>query len=272
MRTAEPLFWLAGCGHETYGSPGYYYNASRRPDRPHATLQLTLAGTGFYQTTAGRHLLTPGRAFFAVIPGAFEYGYEPGSTRAHELVFVSLQGEQAMQWYERITARFGPVLDLGRGSAVAEQMLSIAHAQEAGTLPNRYETSALLYQLLMTAYSTLSSARSLTSPRVSRAIELILDHATDADFNVETLAKRLGCTREYLARLFRKATGIAPSDYLLQQRVRLVSRALRETDEKLDLIARRCGFSGANYLCRAFKKQAGVTPDRFRQDRWRAIG
>lgn len=267
----EPLLALAGAGHETHGSVDYYYNAKVRPDRPHATLQLTLAGTGFYQSSKGRELLTPGKAFFAVIPGAFEYGYEPGSMRALELVFVSLRESAALDWHQRIIARFGNVMDLGHVGSIAEQMLWIAHAREANRLPDRYETSAILYRLLMTIYSTLTQTRSQTSPRVSRAIELMTTHATEASFNVELLAEQLGCTREYLARQFRAAAGVTPSDFLLEQRVRLVARALRSSDDKLEAIARRCGFSGANYLCRAFRQRVGVTPARFREDRWRAV-
>lgn len=267
---AEPLFVLAGAGHETQGS-GYYYDARRRADLPHATLQLTLGGTGFYQSDVCRHLLTPGNAFFAVIPGPFEYGYEPGSTRALELVFISLREAPALDWYRRITARFGNVMNLGLDTSIAEQMLWVAHASEANRLPDRYELSAVLYRLLMTIYSSLTQARSQTSPGVARAIELIDAHASDPRFSIGHLAERLGCTREHLARQFRSAKGMTASDYLLEQRVRLVARALRGSEDKLELVARRCGFSGANYLCRVFRQQAGVTPARFRQDRWRSL-
>jgi AraC-like DNA-binding protein len=267
----EPLFVLAGAGHETHGDTSYYYNARLRTDQPHATLQLTLAGTGFYRSPRGRELLTPGRAFFAIIPGEFEYGYEPGSTRALELVFVSLRESAALEWYRRIAARFGNVMNLGLDRPIAEQMLWIAHAREANRLPDRYELSAILYRLLMTIYSSLTQSRSRTSPRVARAIELIDAHCADPRFNIEALARKIDCTREYLARQFRAAAGITPSDYLLDQRIRLAARALRAGEEKLDLVARRCGFSGANYLCRLFKQRTGVTPARFRADRWRAV-
>jgi AraC-like DNA-binding protein len=269
--TPEPLFVLAGAGHETYGDSSYYYDSRVRPDQPHATLQLTLAGTGFYQSSRGRELLTPGRAFFAIIPGPFEYGYEPGSSRSLEIVFVSLRDSAALEWYERITKRFGNVMNLGLDRSVAEQMLWIAHASEANRLPDRYEMSAILYRLLMTLYSSLTWTRSTTSPRVARAIELITAHANDPRFNIERLAERIGCTREYLARQFRAAAGVTPSEYLLEHRVRLVARSLRSGEEKLELVARRCGFSGANYLCRAFRQRTGVTPARFREDRWRAV-
>ena len=35
----------------------------------------------------------------------------------------------------------------------------------------------------------------------------------------------------------------------------------------LDEIASRCGFLGASYLCRVFKKEAGITPTQYRKKR-----
>lgn len=150
-------------------------------------------------------------------------------------------------------------------------MLSIAHAREAGTLPDRYILSGQLYQLIMTIYSTLRSSRVNTSPRVSRAVELITQRAAEHGFDVEKLAAELDCSREYLSRQFRSVMGVSPGEYLMQHRIRLVARLLRQKNDKLDAIARQCGFSGANYLCRAFRKQVGVTPAQFRARPWMVV-
>jgi len=40
---------------------------------------------------------------------------------------------------------------------------------------------------------------------------------------------------------------------------------LRRTDDKLDTIALACGFAGANYFCRIFRKHFGLTPAEFRR-------
>lgn len=268
VRTTEPLLWLRGAGHETRGSTAYYFDCRKRPDSPQVTLQLTLNGEGFYQNRRGRHVLSPGRAFFDVIPGPFDYGYNPGSPRPYELVFVSLAGPVAMRWHRRIVRQFGNVLDFGRLSPVAAQMLSVAHAREAGTLPDRYLLSARLYELLMTIHSVLKRSRVETAPRLGRALELLSERAADRSFTVETMARRLGISREHLARQFRASAGLSPSDYLTQHRLRLAAQQLRSTDDKLEAVARRCGFSGANYLCRVFRRHVGVTPAQFRTRPW----
>lgn len=270
-RTAEPLLWLHGAGREVRGDASYYHDARVRGGGRHVNLQLTLAGAGFYENArGGRAILTAGQAWLDVIPGPFEYGYAP-SPRPYEHVFVSLGGPVAERWCARLVRDFGHVLDFGPRSAVEAQMLTIAHAREADTLPDRYLLSGQLYQLIMTIYSALRGSRLSTSPRIARAMLLIASHAPERRFNIDALAERMQCSREHLSRQFRATAGVTPSDYLMQHRICLAARLLRETDDKLDTIAHRCGLSGANYLCRLFRKRTGLTPAQFRARPWAVV-
>jgi AraC-like DNA-binding protein len=268
LRTTEPLLWLGGAGHEVRTDASYFYDCRHRHDRPHLVLQYTIGGTGFYQDRRGRSLLPAGCAFFSLIPGDFQYGFEPKSDRAYELVFVSFVGPEAMTWYRRLTGAFGHVMNLGTEERIGPLMLALAHARETNRLSDRYVQSAQIYQLLMELYSTLNRTRLSTSPRVTQAMRLIADHAAEASFGVQQLAAEMDCSREHLTRLFRAAIGVNPSDYLTQQRLRLAAEALRATDDKLETIARRCGFSNANYFCRSFRQHVGSTPARFRKQPW----
>jgi AraC family transcriptional regulator of arabinose operon len=273
VRTGEPLLWLAGAGRELR-DPSYFHDARTRKDPPHVTLQLTLCGQGFYDSRRQeRRPLPPGTAFLDAIPGPFAYGYPPGATEPYELVFASISGPVAAGWAKRIVSRFGHVLDFGPPdeSPVPALMLDIVRRSADGALGDRYAASGLLYQLFMTVLSTLSTFRVATEQRVSRAIAIISQRATERSFNVLALADELDCSREYLARRFRATTGVSPGDYLAQQRIRLVAQALRAGDDKLESVARRSGFSNANYLCRVFKKHVGVTPAVFRSRGWMAV-
>jgi AraC-like DNA-binding protein len=266
----EPLLHLHGAGVETRRAD-YYHDCRRRVDGTHVTLQLTLAGEGFYATRRGRVAVPPGHAWLDLIPGPFEYGFRRGATVPYELVFVAFAGPTALRLYRDLVRQFGHVLELGTAGPVATQMLAIARANQHGTLPDRYLQSGLLYQLIMAIHSAQRLTRVNTNPRIARAVALAEAHAADADFTIAALAARLDCSREYLARQFRAATGTRPSTYLTQRRVRLAAEALRSTTDKLEVVARRAGFSGANYLCRVFRRQTGVTPAQFRARRWLAV-
>lgn len=264
VRTDEPLLWLRCAGHERINSSAYYFDARRRKDPFHICLQLTISGAGFYQDAAGRRMLRPGMAFLRAIPGEFEYGYAPEVGGVYQQVWVAASGPQANLWAQRITGSFGHVLDFGAGNAVEPLMLTIAH-QRAGPERDRYLLSAQLYQMFMTALSILNQTRARV-PRMMAAVSHLLSRASEATFNVAELSRMLDCSREHLARQFRAATGVSPSEFLMQHRLRLAARELRQSDDKLDRIARRCGFSGANYLCRAFRQGMGLTPAQYRKN------
>jgi len=209
LRTDEPLFWLLGGAHEVRTNDSYYFDSRKRTDRLHVVVQFTLAGTGFYQDRRGRTLLPAGWAFVSIIPGDFEYGYAPHTYQPYELVFMSIDGPDAVRWYERITQSFGHVLNLGTEGRLGQMMLALVHARETRRLPDRYVQSGQVYQVFMEILSTLNRTRLSTSPRVTQAMQLITEHVDHADFGINQLADKMDCSREHLTRLFRSAIGVS---------------------------------------------------------------
>lgn len=267
-RTGEHLLWVIGSGHETITrDEGYYYDCRKRFDA-HIGIQLTLSGEGFYERGGKVTSLTRGMAFFDRLPGDFRYGYPATARAPYEHVWLDLTGDMALSLWQQVQLHNGPVLDLGPDNPVAPVMLSLVH-QHALQMPlDRYQVSTRVYELIMLIFSVLSRSRMSTSPLVQRALERIHEHGLEVACTVSSLADALQCTREHLARSFSQATGVSPGEYLLQHRLRRVQQELRDTSDGLDRIAQRCGFSGANYLCRVFREQIGITPTVFRAKPW----
>jgi len=165
----------------------------------------------------------------------------------------------------------GHVLVLGRGSQVESMLLALAHQHEAGLLRDRYLTSGSLYQLLMTVISTVKLHQLATSPLIHRAIAIVHERSRDRGFDVQSLARKLSCSREHLTRQFRETTGVSAGEYIAQHRLGRSATLLRQTADNLESIARASGFGSANYFCRAFRKRYGLTPDAFRRTPWLAV-
>ena len=60
------------------------------------------------------------------------------------------------------------------------------------------------------------------------------------------------------------AVGVPPGKYLTTVRIEAAQRLLLHREYTLDVVASLCGFSGANYLCRVFKKETGQSPAQWR--------
>jgi AraC-like DNA-binding protein len=266
-RTGEPLIWPAGAGVEVRRDPSYWFDCARRTEPPHLVLQLTLSGAGFYRRGRAGTLLTPGMAFLDLIPGPFQYGLPPDGRGAYELVFIGFRGAAADAWHRRIVRSFGNILNVGLEGQTVSLMLALARGRRENA--DRYLMSAKLYQLLMTLLSELSHRRAADT-RMDHAVHRIVAAAHDPAFTITALARELDCSREHFSRRFRAATGVGPRDYLMQHRLRLAARMLREGNEKLEKIARASGLGSANYFCRLFRRRVGVTPAQFRAQPWLA--
>ena len=100
-------------------------------------------------------------------------------------------------------------------------------------------------------------------PLVEAAIEDIRQNYAGL-YGVEELSERLGVSKSHLVRTFTAAVGVPPGRYLTTVRVEAAMRLLLHREYTLDVIASLCGFSGANYLCRVFKKETGQSPAQWR--------
>ena len=68
-------------------------------------------------------------------------------------------------------------------------------------------------------------------------------------------------------RLFKRATGVPPSQYLIKLRIDAARRLLRETQKSVITIANEVGYSSPSHFARLFRKETGISPSDFRRER-----
>jgi AraC-like DNA-binding protein len=123
-------------------------------------------------------------------------------------------------------------------------------------------TEVLLVQALRSALAG-GDATALRDPLVARAIRL-LQAQPGYRWTVSELGRRVALSRSALSDRFRAATGESPMRYLARLRLTLAARELTTGDEPLAEIARRCGYESETSLSRAFRREFGVPPGRYR--------
>lgn len=99
----------------------------------------------------------------------------------------------------------------------------------------------------------------IASQVIIDAVRLIKENYANV-YGVEELAATLKISKSHLVREFFKHTGTTPGKYLTSVRIDAVKQLLTRTALPLNTIALQTGFSGDNYLCKAFKKVTGETP------------
>ena len=173
------------------------------------------------------------------------------------LLCIQLTGQASVQFLNGL--RELPYLAKGETCpAAAELMGRLAEEKPAHSRARSQLVFALLCEL-----SGADSAAPALPPLVTAAIEDIRQNYAGL-YGVEELSERLGVSKSHLVRTFTAAVGVPPGRYLTTVRIEAAMRLLLHREYTLDVIASLCGFSGANYLCRVFKKETGQSPAQWR--------
>ena len=69
----------------------------------------------------------------------------------------------------------------------------------------------------------------------------------------------------HFSRAFRRTLGVAPHNWLIEQRIVLSKEKLRDDRLSLTDVAAECGFSDQSHLTRVFRQTFGVTPGAWRR-------
>ena len=100
--------------------------------------------------------------------------------------------------------------------------------------------------------------------RISRCKDYIFSHLHDK-ISTQEIAKALYVNQNYLSDLFRRSEGITISDYILNEKIKLVKNMLIYSRYSYSQIASYLGFCSQSYLGAKFKKVTGFTMHQFRE-------
>jgi LacI family transcriptional regulator len=104
-------------------------------------------------------------------------------------------------------------------------------------------------------------------PMVARALDYIVARFHEG-IDVSHIVAELGCSRRALERRFSKLMKVTLHTHLAEVRVKSAKKRIEAaTTEKLDEIARSCGFLDSKTFRQTFLRVTGVTPGKWRKDR-----
>ncbi len=92
-----------------------------------------------------------------------------------------------------------------------------------------------------------------------------LEQSYERRICLDSVARRTGMHPIYVARTFRRFTGMSMGEFVAAIRLRHARHALATTSRSIFGIAAETGFADASHLCRTFASVLGVTPMRFRR-------
>jgi len=105
--------------------------------------------------------------------------------------------------------------------------------------------------------------KGLDDPRVGRALALI-HRSISSPWSAEALAKEVSMSRSAFVERFTRLMGMPPIRYLTLWRLQTAKLHLRETQKTIAELAHSIGYESEQAFSRAFKREFGLPPARWR--------
>lgn len=102
-----------------------------------------------------------------------------------------------------------------------------------------------------------------TQIRIQKMLSYIREHYAEA-VTLEEIARSVNISRSEAGRCFNAYVGCSPVDALIQHRLQVAHRLIKDTTRSLQEISYSCGFNSVHYFSRQFRKTYGYTPGQYR--------
>jgi AraC-like DNA-binding protein len=172
---------------------------------------------------------------------------------------VETIGERAEAWQVGATPPLAELMVLGELAQAAADGRTDIGLDEAGHL--------IASRLIEVVSGKPKKQASVTARDRRRAVEtaLWIDAHSQAEIELEDIARQAGVSPFHFLRLFSAVLGVTPHQYLLRSRLRRAARHLADDDKAVTDIAYDVGFNDLSNFVRTFHRAAGVSPTKFRQ-------
>ena len=99
--------------------------------------------------------------------------------------------------------------------------------------------------------------------RTRQCLKYIQEHYPE-EVTLEQLARSASISKSECLRCFRETLQTTPYRYLMDYRLSVAAKKLRETDEPVSAIAESCGFNQQSHFGKCFREKMGCTPSQYR--------
>lgn len=148
--------------------------------------------------------------------------------------------------------------------------LSDIYIQQLDTMNDEDSIKQLHQELIYDFATRMQSIKKKIglSRTVIRATEYIYNHLNEKIL-LDDLSEYLDVNKSYLCELFKKETGITISSYVIKLKVEAAQKMLESSNYEASDIANYFCFSSHSHFIATFKKYTGMTPNEYRNFKYR---
>ena len=95
-------------------------------------------------------------------------------------------------------------------------------------------------------------------------MQMIDDNFTSDDFSVDSIADKLRISKNEISKIVKLKTGLSFPEYMNRMKIEYAKELLLNSNETVENIAKKSGFSYSYYFIKVFREIEGITPKQYR--------
>ena len=239
-------------------------------------VHVVLSGSGVYRVRKKTYQLGAGSAF-VIFPGE-ETVYQASFDDPWSYCWVGLHGYNVEEFFANIhVTPDNPIIELTDTKGLEESVDELIRENQmthAGGLIRLGQTIRFM-GLLEGCQKKKKPDLTNKSRRSGRVyVEYAMDFIRNnyrTEVKIGEVADHIGINRSYLARNFKKETGMTPREYLINYRLERAASALIGTGDAISSVAAKAGYPDQTAFSKAFKKKYGISPQKYRSEQKKAL-
>jgi AraC-like DNA-binding protein len=145
--------------------------------------------------------------------------------------------------------------------------VNLLNCYQSGTISSRADCMSILYRIYSALFKCTEqgAAAKNQDDRIDAAKLYIDSHYSETALSIAFLAEQAGISEVYFRKLFKKKHHTSPAKYLITVRLNNARKLMQYAFLSIEDCALQSGFSSAQYFCRAFKKEIGISPGEYKK-------
>ena len=136
--------------------------------------------------------------------------------------------------------------------------------KKIATCSGLYQIFSAFCEIFLDLSKSINKDQIHSSMRLVRQCIRIIHEHYGENISLPSTAEQLYISPNYLSRIFSAEMGKSFSRYLLEYRVNIAKKLLRENNDKVYEVAARVGYDNVIHFSKIFKQITGLSPNRYR--------
>ena len=246
---------------------GYFFTWEKGRILQEYQINYITEGSGVFETSNDQFQVVPG-SMLILRPGMW-HRYKPDENTGWNEHYIGFNGDFCSSLFREGFFQAGkPVLFVGFQESLLKlffEIIQLVKDEKTGHQQVAASNTILMLGKILSVVRNQEFAGKSIERKIRKAC-LYFRENLNTTVHIENLASELNVGYSYFRQMFRKYTGISPTQYHLSLRIQKSKDLLISTDQSFKEIANELGFESYFYFSRIFKDKTGKSPMEFRKE------